>query len=144
MNWGACYYDHYTSFFHEPFERKVFRQDDQSPSIQILAFDKVIDNCKVFCSLGLTHYRERVKTIGELFMPIDGGWDDIPYIFANALFYLVQKPLTLTRGSSISGIEVIAPEFASRVIKKLHFILQILMMCQTRSIKSFAMANLVE
>lgn len=111
VNWGECYYDHYAKFLGTPVERQVFRKDDQSPSIQILAYDGVFKGCRVFCSLGLTHYSSEVSAVGEVVLPLDAGWEDVPSLLANVLFYIVQKPMSLGWGMSISGIDNISPEF---------------------------------
>lgn len=111
VNWGECYYDHYTRFLGHPVEQEIFRQSDNLPSLQILSYNKVFEGCQVFCSLGLSHYSLEVGGTSEVYLPIDDGWKDAPYLLANTLFFLIQNNMTMGWGLSISGIEQILPRF---------------------------------
>jgi hypothetical protein len=113
MNWGECYYDHFTGYLGHPIAREVFEHGMREPSIQVLAYDNVFDNCRCFCSLGLTHYAKQVHGPVEVFLPIDDGWQDVPYVLANALFFMVQNTITMERGTHITGVANILPNFAA-------------------------------
>jgi antitoxin YqcF len=113
IHWGECYYDHFTQFLGSPVDREIFRQDDSSPSLQVLAYDGVFKDCRVFCSLGLTHYSTNLNRIAEISLPVDDAWEDIPYLLANALFFMIQKNISVGWGISISGIEHISPQFTA-------------------------------
>jgi hypothetical protein len=111
-NWGECYYDHYTRHFREPVSREIFSQNETSPTIQILAYTKVFPDCKVFGSLGLTHYPTAIESLSEAIVVTDEGWQEIPYLLANTLFYIVQKPMRFGPGIVISGVDILQPRFA--------------------------------
>ena len=117
MNWGECYYDHYTRFLDHLLDRKIFRQNNNLPSVQILSYDKVFKDCQVFCSLGLSHYSSDIGGVAEVCLPVDDGWKDVPYVLANALFFMVQNGMTMGWGLSISGIERISTQFANNFNK---------------------------
>jgi hypothetical protein len=111
-NWGESYYQHFEKFFGEPTTRFVFSQEFNAPSIQILGYENVFSKCRVFCSLGLSHYVGFVQSVGEIFVPCDAAWDLVPEVVANAVFYLVNEKMPLGWGIAISGIRSISPEFA--------------------------------
>jgi hypothetical protein len=110
---GECYLDHYERFFKSPTTRNVFEQDNNSPSIQVLAYDNVFSGCRVFASLGLSHYSEELGQVGEVIVPVDEGWDDVPFLLANSLFYMIQQRMALGWGITINCIENICPEFVN-------------------------------
>src|SRR5947209_16337544 len=100
-NWGECYFDHYETFFSELTDRSIFEQDPESPSIQVLAYDQVFPDCRVFASLGLSHYAQELGKVGEVVVPVDDGWNDVPTLLANALFYMIQNRISLGWGIAI-------------------------------------------
>jgi antitoxin YqcF len=117
MHLGACFYDHFVRFLGEPARVSIFRAAEDEPSLQILEYDRVFPGCRVFCSLGLTHYNPELQSICEVFLPVDDAWDEIPSLLANALNYMTKKPIRLRRGSVLSGVENISPPFAARFDK---------------------------
>jgi hypothetical protein len=56
--------------------------------------------------------------VAEVCLPVDDGWKDVPYVLANALFFMIQNGMTMGLGLSISGIERISPQFASKFNKE--------------------------
>lgn len=114
---GECYFDHFHKYFGQMVHRRVFRQDGESPSIQVLAYDKVFPKCMTFASLGLSHYRDCVGGTLEVFCATDAAWEDVPGALGNALFYAVQSHLPLRAGTVVSGLEKVAPALARAVGK---------------------------
>jgi len=112
-NWGEAFYDHMLRYLGNPVSREIFRQDALHPHIQVLKFDNVFPDCKVFCSLGASNYYEILGGPAEVILPCDNGWDAIGGLLANSLFYLVQNRMELGRGVGIS-LERIAMDFAQR------------------------------
>lgn len=110
--WGECYFDHFVKFFGNPSGRMVFEQDAASPSIQVLSFDNVFQGCRVFATLGLSHYADELGCLGEVVAPADGGWNEIPTVLANALFHMVQHRMRIARGVAVGGVGRIRPRFA--------------------------------
>ncbi len=116
-DWGDAYLSHYEKYFRPPVESQSFVSlGTDSPTIQILRFDKVFKGCRVFASLGLTHFSNEIHDICEIYMPADDGWEVIPKILANTIFYLVQKRFSVGQGTSI-GIESFDLGFSSRYNK---------------------------
>ena len=117
MHLGECFYDHFTRFLGQPAGHTVFRSDTPEPSIQILAYDRVLADCRVFCSLGLTHYAQELMGVCEVFLPADDAWDEIPALLANALDYMTKKPVRLKRGTALGGMANINRQFTERFQK---------------------------
>ncbi|MCL4266746.1 MAG: suppressor of fused domain protein [Anaerolineae bacterium] len=116
-SFGECYLNHYEQYFGDFKERTMFRQNDQNPIIQILSYERVFQGCAGFCTLGLTHYQAEVNGLAEVFLPVDDGWKQTPYILTNTLFYMVQRRMPIGQGTSIGGIENIDPEFCKKYQK---------------------------
>src|SRR3954468_13643232 len=103
-NWGERYFDHYLKYFGPIKERKIFESGD-APSIQILTFENVFENCRTFCSLGLSHYSEEIGETAEVFVTTDDYWDAVPTIFANMLFFIVGQKMQIGWGMNVGGFE---------------------------------------
>lgn len=110
MNWGEAYFDHYQRCFGNVAARAVFAPHSPGPAIQVLAYDNVIQGCRVYASLGLTHYSEEVGSIGEAIVCTNPD-DEWPYILASSLFYLVNSRMQLGWGMIVGGVEIVAPDF---------------------------------
>lgn len=113
-NIGELYYNHFETYFGHPVERKVYANRPDWPSIQVLAYDQVFPACRVFATLGLSHFSDAVGGTFEIIVPVDGGWDDVPDILGNCLFYAVANRRRLGVGFGIGGIERQLPNFCQR------------------------------
>jgi hypothetical protein len=122
VQWGQYYFDHYEKHLRNLTGQSVFRQDDQSPSIQVLWYDKVFSGCRVFATLGLSHYSNSLGKVAEILVSVDSGWTDIPYLVANVLFYIVQHQMKLGWGMGVSGLGTINPDFAKMYNKEALYI----------------------
>lgn len=114
---GEKIFDHYGKHFKMPVERKIFEGHDGGPSIQILVYDKVVKGCKLYASLGLTHYKGEVGGLSEIVIVVDDGFDFIPALMANSLFYIIENRMKIVDGLSIKGIKNISKEFYSQSLK---------------------------
>lgn len=99
---------HFTRFFGKPFDVQVYRQED-GPPLRLATFDQAFPNYRVYASLGLSDYLE---VPAEAFVMSDDPRKDVPLIFANALFFILQRNITLESGLVIGGIEMINPDFS--------------------------------
>lgn len=72
INYGELYYDHYSNFLREPIGREVFKSTNEMPSIQILRYENVFEQCLVYNSLGLSKYEEIVGANVEVSMVVNG------------------------------------------------------------------------
>ena len=122
MNWGERYIDHYEQWFRAPVTRRIYSQESDDHSIQILAYDRVFEGCRLFASLGLTHYADEVGQVAEVYLPVDADWERAPAVFANALFYIVQEAMSIGRGVGIGGVGTLSPDFEREFQKEALYI----------------------
>lgn len=114
VEWGELYYDHYEKYLNSPVKREIFQQNESLPTIQVLIYENVFAGCKLFCTLGLSHYRATLNGVGEICMAADGGWDEIPSILANVSFFLVQQRKKLGWGIGVGGVGKAVSSFANQ------------------------------
>ncbi|MDM5155443.1 suppressor of fused domain protein [Bacillus sp. DX1.1] len=117
INYGELYYDHYSKYLGEPMDREVFKNSEDIPSIQILKYENVFEECLVFNTLGVSKYEEIVGDNVEISMVVDGAFRSTGYILANTLFYCVGNEIEIGRGTAISGIESIDKSFVQKYNK---------------------------
>lgn len=117
INWGEIFYDHFTKFFGDPTGREVFQAGERKSSIQVLHYGSVFPECRVFCSLGMTHYSMALGEIAEVSLVSDDAFDKCGWIFSNSLFYLVRQKIRIGRGVSVGGILNIDDKFAKEFDK---------------------------
>jgi hypothetical protein len=110
-SWGDCYYDHYARFLGAPAHRSIYRRDPSKPTVQLLEYEKVFSGCRVLCSLGLSHYVDELGTVAEVCAAVNGEFELIPRLLANALFYMIDAKMQIGWGLAIGGIDRIAPQF---------------------------------
>lgn len=108
---GECYLDHFERFFGKAVAREWFALDEISPPIQVLSFDHVFPECRVFCSFGFSRYALTVHSLCEVFVAVDDGWEDVPLLLARALFGAIENRMSVVPGMAIYGLESFAPEF---------------------------------
>lgn len=101
MTFGECYFNHYEKFFGSPLERRVFRDPNFETSIQILAYENVMENCIVFATLGLARL---LSTPVELVSPVDDIFDEIPHVLASAGFAVAVRNAEIKAGGYIAGV----------------------------------------
>jgi hypothetical protein len=117
-SWGECYYDHFTRLFQgEPVDRQVFRSSEDLPSIQVLGYDRVFQNCRTFATMGAMSYQPELGRPAEVIVPVDEAWDAVPHLIASSLFYMVQNAMAIGPGISIRGVAAIDRSFAERFQK---------------------------
>ncbi|MEZ2661203.1 suppressor of fused domain protein [Aneurinibacillus aneurinilyticus] len=117
INYGELYYDHYSKFLGEPIDREMFKNNEEMPSIQILKYENVFEECLVYNTLGFSKYEEVVSGNVEVSMVVDGAFSSAGYILANALFYCIGNQMEIGRGIAISGIESIDKSFVQKYNK---------------------------
>lgn len=117
INYGELYYDHYIKFLGQPAGRELFVHNEHMPSIQVLHYQNVFDDCIVYATLGLSQYNDIIGNHLEVSMAVDEGFDRAGYILANTLYYAIANRMQLGRGVAISGIENVDPSFTEQYDK---------------------------
>ncbi|MEG0449143.1 MAG: suppressor of fused domain protein [Lysinibacillus sp.] len=117
INYGELYYDHYNKFLGEPVDQEVFKNNEEMPSIQILKYENVFEECLVYNTLGFSNYEEIVGDNVEVSMVVDATFNSMGKILANALFYCIGNQMEIGRGIAICGIESIDKTFVQNYDK---------------------------
>ncbi|MEN1936491.1 suppressor of fused domain protein [Paenibacillus sp. 102] len=117
IHYGELYYDHYSKYLGEPMDREVFKNSKDMPSIQVLKYENVFEECLVFNTLGVSKYKKIVGDNVEVSMVVDRAFRSVGYILANAIFYCIANGIEIGRGTAISGIESIDMSFVQKYNK---------------------------
>ena len=121
--WPDFYIRHFMRYFGKPFDEEVYRQEDGS-SLRLATFDHGYRNYRIYASLGLSEHAEQLKDIGEVILLADDPGKDIPFLFVNALFFILTNRIALGSHFAIGGIETLNPDFAEHFRKQaLYFTL---------------------
>src|SRR5262249_49924559 len=117
------YYRHFTHYFWKPFDVQVYNKDDVS-TLRLATFDRPFKNFRVYASLGLSDHAAELKDVGEVILLADDKGKDIPFLFVNALFFILERRIPLVSRFAIGGIEALKPDFAEYFDKQaLYFTL---------------------
>lgn len=109
--WGRAYLRHFQHFFGKPFDVQTY-YSDHAPPLRLAEYDRAYPSFKVYASLGLADQSDKVRELGEIILLADDSGKDVPFLFVNALFFVVQKGIPLGSPFAIGGVEMLKPEFA--------------------------------
>jgi hypothetical protein len=115
--WDRCYDAHFTRYFGKPFDRETYRRDPDSPPLQVVTYDQPYPRYRVYTSLGLTAYETEVRELAEAMLLADAGGRQVPFLFVNALFFIIQQRIPLASKFAVGGVDRLAPDFASQFNK---------------------------
>lgn len=87
---------------------------DNEHQIQLLGFDKAVENCLLFATLGLSKYSESINNCCEVVMATDGDYDKCADIFMNSIFYALANKMNFGRGVLIEGADSVAEGFSKQ------------------------------
>jgi Suppressor of fused protein (SUFU) len=116
-SWLDLYKHHFTQYFGKPFDVQRFQADADGPSLQVATFDQRYPNYRIFASLGLTNYRDAVQDLGEVILLADAALKDVPLLFVNSLFYVIDRRIPLGSRFTIGGIDNLNAAFADHFDK---------------------------
>ena len=102
IGWPDIYLQHFSRFFGKPFDVETYRQDDGS-ALRLATFDP-IKLGRIYASLGLSEHAATLKDLGEVILIADDKGKDIPFLFVNALCFIVQKRIPLGSHFAIGGV----------------------------------------
>jgi hypothetical protein len=116
-SWPELYLRHFTRYLGKPFDVETYRRED-GDSIRLATFDLRFKKHLVYASLGMSEHADALKDLGEVILVADDKGKDIPFLFVNALFFILQKKIALASHFAIGGIEGIKPDFAEHFEKQ--------------------------
>ena len=113
--WGTCFLDHYERYLGKPSARDVFAMDTQEHSIQVLHFESVFPGCKVYSTMGFSHFAARIQgSHDEVITAVDAGFGSIPRLLALTLYFLAEYEIPLSAGLSKGGLSEIDSAFSQQ------------------------------
>lgn len=113
-NIGEEILNHYEKFLGIFEQRRVFKSNENVPSIQLLQYGNIFEGCKTYASFGLSKFSELINNTCEVILAVDDDYQKSAFILANVLFYIIENKLNFGRGTYIEGIENIDKEFVDR------------------------------
>jgi len=115
--WADLYRHHFVQYFGKPFDVQRFQKDKDSPALHLGIFDRAYPHYRIFASFGLSNYRDAVQDLGEVILLADAAWQQVPLLFVNSLFYMIERRIPLGSRFAIGGIENLDPAFADHFDK---------------------------
>lgn len=109
--WPDLYLRHFIRYLGKPFDVENYRRED-GDAIRLATFDLRFKKHVVYASLGMSDHADEVKDIGEVILVADDKGKDIPFLFVNALFFILQRKIPLASHFAIGGIDGVKPDFA--------------------------------
>ncbi len=109
--WPDIYLRHFTHFFGKPFDVVAY-QNEAGAALRLANFDRPYPNYRIYASLGLSLHADDLKGVGEAILLSDDPGTDVPTIFVNALFYILERKIALDSRFAIGGIDMVKPNFA--------------------------------
>jgi hypothetical protein len=107
--WSRAYLRHYTRYFGKPFDVEVYHSATGIP-LRLATYDLRYRNFRVYASIGLAEEADRDK--GEAILLSDDFGKDVPYIFVNSLFFILDTDIPLASRFAVAGVDSLRPDFA--------------------------------
>lgn len=106
--WHDCYRRHFARFLGKPFDVEAYESRD-GLRLQLATHDRY-PHLRVYASLGLA--AEVSRDIGEVVLVANDFSPDVPFLFVNALFFILHRDLPLGSGFAVGGVDLLCPDFA--------------------------------
>jgi hypothetical protein len=106
--WARAYLRHFARHFGKPFDVEGYRSATGVP-LRLATYDLRYKNFRVYASIGLAE--EVNEDIGEVILLSDDFGKDVPYIFVNSLFFILDKEIRLGSRFAVAGVDSLRPDF---------------------------------
>jgi hypothetical protein len=110
LTWARCYEHHFAQFFNKPFDIHVYHGDDCN--LRIATYDQAYPEFRVYASLGLADLLPEGHDVGEVITVADDFSAEVPFLFVNALFFVLRQQISLGSRFTVGGIDKLRPDFA--------------------------------
>jgi hypothetical protein len=112
--WNRAYLRHFAHFFGKPFDVEVYRSATGFP-LRLATYDLRYKSFRIYASVGLAD--EANGSIGEVILLSDDFSKDVPYIFVNSLFFILDREIPLGGRFAVAGVDSLNPDFSERYNK---------------------------
>jgi len=107
--WSQAYLQHFAKFFGKPFDVELYRSATGIP-LRLATYDLRYKKFRVYASIGLAD--EVNEDIGEVILLSDDFSKDVPLVFINSLFFILDKEIPLGSHFAVAGVDSLNPDFA--------------------------------
>jgi hypothetical protein len=96
MAWTEIYQQHFQRYFQKPFDIQVFHGPGGA-ALKIAIHDWARQGFRVYASMGLADilFRDEEEDFGEVILFADSADKQVPQLFVNALFFILQHNIPL-------------------------------------------------
>jgi hypothetical protein len=122
LSWAPCYEEHFQRYFGKPYDVHVYGAGREA--LRIATYDRAYPDFRVHASLGIADLLPEGEDAGEVITVADDLGPDVPFLFANALLFVLQNKIALGTRFTVGGVEALRPHFADLYDKSaLYFML---------------------
>lgn len=111
-NLGETILNHYENYLGNFIGADPYADDNYQ--IQLLGFDKAVENCLLFATFGLSKFTQLANQCCEIIMASDDDYDNCAEIFMNSIFYVLSNNLKFEKGLLIEGADAIVENFSHK------------------------------
>ena len=113
--WRDIYQQHFQKYFKKPFDIKVYN-DAGRFGLKLAMHDCALPGFHVYATMGLADRlaENEEDDFGEVILLADVPDTEVPALFVNALFFILQNGIPLGSRFAIGGIPQMQPAFAKR------------------------------
>ncbi len=112
--WAKAYFQHFAHFFGKPFDIELYHSATGIP-LRLATYDLRYRKFRVYASIGLAD--EVDQDVGEVILLSDDFSKDVPYLFVNSLFFILDKEIPLGSRFAVAGVDSLKPDFAEHYDK---------------------------
>src|SRR5262245_21169600 len=105
--WTRACFSHFARCFGKPFDVETYRSATGVP-LRLATYDLRYRSFRVYASIGLAD--EVDGEIGEAILLSDDFGKDVPYIFVNSLFFILDKGIPLGSRFAVAGVDSLRPD----------------------------------
>jgi hypothetical protein len=112
--WAQAYLRHFARFLGKPFDVELYRSATDVP-LRLATYDQRFPGYRVHASIGLAD--EVNQDVGEAILFSDDFGKDVPYVFVNSLFFILDQDIPLASRFAVAGVDSLAPDLAEQYDK---------------------------
>ncbi len=108
--WAKCAEAHFQEYLCKPYDVHVYRAG--ADPLRVATYDQAYPEFRVYASLGLADLLPTDAEPGEVITVADDFGPDVPFLFANALIFVLHHEIPLGARFTVGGVEALRPHFA--------------------------------
>ncbi len=107
--WAQAYLRHFAHHLGKPFDVELYHSATGIP-LRLATYDMRYKGFRIYASIGLAD--EVNEDVGEVILLADSPSKDVPYLFINSLFFILDKSIPLASRFAVAGVDSLRPDFA--------------------------------